>query len=67
MSFIDYKLERIQDLSFEAFFNLIYTNKSFIEKGFAGTVKRCQTKNGAKNLFKEFICSFLEIPNPQAE
>lgn len=54
MSFIDYKLERIQDISFEAFFNLIYTNKSYIERGFAGTVKRCQTKEGANNLFKEW-------------
>lgn len=55
MCFIDYKLERIQDISFEAFFNLIYTNKSYIEKGFAGTVKRCQTKEGAKTLFEEWI------------
>lgn len=54
MCLIDYKLERIQDVSFEAFFNLIYTNKSYIEKGFAGTVKRCQTKEGAKILFKEW-------------
>ena len=55
MSFIDYKLERIQDISFEAFFNLIYTNKSYIEKGFAGTVKRCETKEDAKTLFEEWV------------
>lgn len=54
MSLIDYKLERIQNISFEVFFDLIYNNKSYIEKGFAGTVKRCQTKEGAKNLFKEW-------------
>lgn len=54
MSFINYKFERIQGISFEEFFNLIYTNKSYIEKGFAGTVKRCHTKESSEKLFKEW-------------
>ena len=55
MSIVDYKLERIHSISFEAFFNLIYTNKEYIQKGFAGTVKRCQTKAGSEKLFKEWV------------
>lgn len=55
MSTIGYKLERINDVSFEAFLNLIYSNESYIKKGFAGTVKRCKTKKGAKTLFNEWI------------
>ncbi len=55
MSLFDYKLERINTVSFEAFLDLIYTNKTYIEKGFAGTVKRCETQQGAKILFDEWI------------
>ena len=55
MSFQDYKLERIENVSFETFLNLIYDNKTYIEKGFAGTVKRCETLTGAKILFEEWI------------
>ena len=55
MSGINFKLERINEVSFEAFLNLIYSNKAYIEKGFAGTVKRCETKQGAKKLFEEWI------------
>lgn len=55
MSLLDYKLERIENVSFETFLNLIYDNKTYIEKGFAGTVKRCETPKGAKILFKEWL------------
>ncbi len=54
MNLSDYKLERIANVSFETFFNLISENKSYIEKGFAGTVKRCESKEGAKLLFEEW-------------
>lgn len=55
MNFINYKLERIHNISFESFFNLIYINKAYIQKGFAGTVKRCETEKKAEALFKEWI------------
>ena len=55
MNLLEYKLENIDTISFETFLDLIYTNRAYIEKGFAGTVKRCQTKEGAKKLFKEWV------------
>ncbi len=55
MNHLNYKLQPIDSVSFEAFFELIYVNKSYIEKGFAGTVKRCQTKEEAKLLFDEWV------------
>lgn len=54
MNNINYKLERINDVSFEAFYSLIDSNKTYIQKGFAGTVKRCETKESSKTLFNEW-------------
>lgn len=55
MNIEDYILVRIDTVSFEEFFNLIKSNESYIEKGFAGTVRKCATKEGAKELFDEWI------------
>lgn len=55
MNLIDYKLVGINTVSFEDFFNLINANKSYIEKGFAGTVKRCATEETAKVLYNEWV------------
>ncbi|OEK06170.1 hypothetical protein A8C32_19275 [Flavivirga aquatica] len=55
MNTLNYKLERIQYISFNAFFNLIQTNKTYIQKGFSGTVKRCETKETSEKLFKEWV------------
>ncbi|PIA79090.1 hypothetical protein BFR04_06090 [Gaetbulibacter sp. 4G1] len=74
MSHLDYKLERINSISFEAFLDLIYANKTYIEKGFAGTVKRCETQQGAKTLFDEWVseeseerCFSFFIKNTQTD
>ncbi len=55
MEVSDYTLESINVISFETFYELIQTNKDYIKKGFAGTVKRTQTKTDAEVLFKEWI------------
>ncbi len=55
MSQKDYILVRIDTVLFGDFFNLIKTNKSYIEKGFAVTVRRCATKEGAKELYNQWV------------
>ncbi|WP_346881993.1 GNAT family protein [uncultured Algibacter sp.] len=52
---IQYKLEPIEFISREEFYDLINSNKTYIQKGFAGTVKCCNTREASKNVLKEWI------------
>lgn len=49
-----FSLVRIDSVSADIFFDLIHKNKDYIQKGFAGTVKRCQTQEHATQLFSEW-------------
>ncbi len=51
----NYTLISIHEVSSEDFYNLINSNKEYIQKGFAGTVKDCQTKKSTEELFKKWI------------
>ena len=55
MNSIDPVIVGIKSVSPDAFFNLIDENKNYIQKGFAGTVKKCQPKEGAKELFATWV------------
>ncbi|AOW20259.1 GNAT family N-acetyltransferase [Urechidicola croceus] len=54
MSFVNYQIESIFNISFEEFFHLIDSNREYIKKGFPRTVKRCETKKSATELYSEW-------------
>jgi RimJ/RimL family protein N-acetyltransferase len=49
-----FSLVGIDSVSADVFYNLIHKNKEYIQKGFAGTVKRCQSQEQATQLFSEW-------------